>query len=506
MLAVFSQQAGGKKSGTSSSTSATATFVPQVPFKAGELLTATVATPNGRHTWQFTAATAGGTGTFGGASFTLPLTPYPYGQIGVNLAVADMNGDGYVDVLVGETGTNSSGLYLNDGRGQLGNKVASFGASTSVPSFAVGDVDGDGDLDLPFLRNNGAGRFTQAAGSAALPAGSSYNHLLADMDGDFDLDLVYASLSALYVAPNDGIGAFAAPTSLVVAEAGNLTATDLDNDGDLDLLGYGGAGGNGGLLRTFFNDGNGRLTLGATFPAPTTAQLTARTLPLAGDIDGDGDADAMLPYYLDNSRAAVSWLNDGTGQLAVGQTITSTQPSMCTSVSLADVDSDGDLDLLLNGATRIHKNVGQGTFGPETYVQPANSSYGGLVLADMNNDGALDLVTAQPGFSNGGPGSGTLGSVKVNLNAAVMATSAAAVPALAVWPNPVSSGAPLQVKLQQPAPATRVVLRSLLGQILQEQVVSSGATLPTTRLTPGMYLLSIEVPGLPAAVRRVCVQ
>ncbi|TGE19356.1 T9SS type A sorting domain-containing protein [Hymenobacter elongatus] len=506
-LAVFSQQAGGRKAGTTSSVGTTAAFVPQVPFKAGELLTATVTTPSGRHMWQFTAATTGGTGTFGGASFTLPLTPYPYGVIAVNLAVADMNGDNYLDVIVGEMGTNPSGLYLNNGRGQLGSRFASFGASTTVPSFALGDVDGDGDLDLPSFRNDGTGRFTQVVGSPILPLGSSYNRLLVDTDGDSDLDLVYTSLNALYVAPNSGTGVFATPTSLIVPEPGNLTATDLDNDGDLDLLGYGGSGGNGGLLRTFFNGGNGLFTLGATYAAPTTAELTARTPPITGDIDGDGDVDVLLPYYLDGSRVAVSWLNDGTGQLTVNQTITSTRPIMCTSASLADVDSDGDLDLLLNGASRIHVNLGQGIFGPATYLQPATSSDGGLVLADMNNDGALDLVTAQPGLSSGGPNNSTLGYVKIHLNEVVTATSSAVAQALSVWPNPVASGASLQIKLQQPVPAGRVVLRTLLGQFVQEQATIGRSTeLITSGVAPGMYLLSVEAPGQPAVMRRICVQ
>ena len=246
-----------------------------------------------------------GAGTFTDAS----AGRVPPGQTWtLALGLGDVDDDGDADLVLGNNGVQNQ-LWLNDGAGFFTDVTA-----TSLPpdtdatgAVVLGDVDGDGDLDVVFgerggigrpdrlLVNDGAGVFTDATGQ--LPALLAKTEALAagDVDGDGDLDLVVGNVSGsstsarnrLYL--NDGAGTFSDASAgrfpLHEDATLDLLLIDLERDGDLDLF-----VGNAGQSRFYRNSGGG-FFVNATEPvigAPFSSGVLA-----AVDADGDGDPDLV---------------------------------------------------------------------------------------------------------------------------------------------------------------------------------------------------------------------
>ena len=287
----------------------------------------------------------------------------------------------------------------------------------STQSVAVGDVDGDGDLDLAcgnwgqsrLYENDGTGRFSDVTASR-LPTASLTTSCIAfgDVDGDGDLDLVlgndFGNQNRLFL--NDGTGTFTDATALQLpVDSDNTLAValgDVDGDGDLDLL-----CGNGysGLTasyqnRLYLNDGTGTFTDVTATQMPLDNDVTKSAA--FGDVDHDGDLDLVLGNVPFASHQNRLYLNDGTGTF-LDATASKMPAAYETTNALAfgDVDNDGDLDLLCGNGyysqgeqSRLYRNDGTGTFTDVTAASLPNvlDATRGVVLADFDADGDLDLV------------------------------------------------------------------------------------------------------------------
>ena len=292
------------------------------------------------------------------------------------LALGDLDGDGDLDLVLGverdAAGTSSANrIYLNDGSGAFADSGLALGSAETF-GVAVGDLDGDGKLDL-FFGNYGdsnppdevwfnassGGSLQFTASTQAFPNRSTSAVAIGDLDGDGDLDLVlgfgrnsYPSTGPDTVWLNDGNGWFTdTGQSLGNGRTIQLALGDLDGDGDLDLVQL-----HDGSRAdyAYLNDGNGQ------FGSPVqVADTTMDTKGLAvGDVDGDGDLDLLVTDYGPSADSRV-YLNDGTGQAFVdsGQRLTGT---FSTYAMLGDLDGDGDLDAVLvgyygSGTTQVFK-------------------------------------------------------------------------------------------------------------------------------------------------------
>lgn len=314
-----------------------------------------------------------------------------------------------------------SGARLSDVSTTLPGAV---GAGRSMEARAV-DVDGDGDLDLFVARefeinrlliNDGTGRFTDETAARLEPLVHDHEDVaVGDLDRDGDVDLVVVSeddapgLGARKheLLLNDGTGHFTEAAGRLPATVANaVTAGDVDGDGDLDLV-----LGNAGPELLLLNDGTAHFTVAGPERLPPLANVTQDVM--LADVDRDGDLDLVVAN--DDGTGSLLYRNDGQGTF---MTDPSAIPGRATTevtrnVDLADVDDDGDLDLMLaninagaepDPANRLLLNDGTGRFTPAAagaLPSLAQSTFD-ADFSDIDGDGDPDLVLALFGSTGGG--------------------------------------------------------------------------------------------------------
>jgi parallel beta-helix repeat protein len=260
---------------------------------------------------------------------------------------ADFDSDRDIDLAVFHNQPGSSHLEIlkNNGSGSF-TLAADYAPAVLGQHLAGADFDGDGDIDLVLgdgwgsqdnvriMTNNGTGSFTgprnYSAGSWARGAAA------ADMDNDGDFDVVVANagnnnVSVLY---NDGSGAFTRQADFGVGSSPNrLYANDLNGDGfaDIAVANYG--ENNASVL---LNNGDGTFALAVGYPAGGTTQAIA-----GADFNGDSDVDLVLSVTSTNSLAVLAGNGDGTFAAPVTYAV-GTLPWDCAT---ADFNLDGALDL-----------------------------------------------------------------------------------------------------------------------------------------------------------------
>ena len=248
----------------------------------------------------------------------------------------------------------------------------------------------------------GTGIFTQVSSVYTLPNSGNFGSSsvsTADLDGDGDLDVLVPNSmgQALSWFVNDGSGRLL-PTSRTIPTAQgvqNVAVGDIDADGDLDVVA---APDRPAQIDVASNDGLGNFTTVAIPTAPATSAVSGLTL-----FDVDGDADLDMVYYNWSSQAPRQIevrLNNGSGVFAAPLVSVVSQQYYYGRLLPADMDSDGDLDLVLcgnttisgvNGFAQVLFNNGSGAFTPGPTYPAANYS-GGVAAGDVDGDGDLDLA------------------------------------------------------------------------------------------------------------------
>ncbi|HKO54446.1 MAG TPA: FG-GAP-like repeat-containing protein [Thermoanaerobaculia bacterium] len=344
------------------------------------------------------------------------------------IVVGDFNGDCNPDFATANSAT-ADGVTIRFGNGTGGFPTsATLTGQVDAESIAAGDFNGDGFLDLAvgnvggftlhqnFIQiylNDGAGVFSLQPATVEGVNSRAQALLAVDFNEDGQVDLVApdaAAFSGVKLFLGNGNGTFSAGTHIDVqspvssGDAFGLAAADLDGDGHLDLVSA-----NGATLSWLFGNGNG--TFGApqmfTYPAPQ-GELGAVDVT-SGDLDHDGDLD--LATVGGNVAAGASvFLNNGAGVFSRTQFSMPQAPANPVSVTLADLDGDGNLDIVTanqSGCTPWGSNLaarpgnGNGTFGAAI---PISIGYGPTCLdshwqpndaaaVDLNCDGKMDLIT-----------------------------------------------------------------------------------------------------------------
>ena len=298
-----------------------------------------------------------------------------------DVSVGDLNGDGRADLVTANGGLGGVGrleqpvgLHLGGPGGRL--ETRSFGPAGNGMNARLGDADGDGDLDVlvanlssptnRLLRNLGQGRLEAVANFPAV--GPSYDADFMDADGDGDLDIFLLQtgdpennrrLGPEQLWINDGRGGFRQQSdgidfSVVDVHDHDVGHGDFNGDGLPDLVivvdnlseGFAGA-----ANRLLMNRGNGRFErVESPFDQYPGDWLHAEV----ADIDADGDLDVLLPQdYVDGfsrvgTPAMAVFLNDGQGRFEeASERIHGLPPLPAFEAVVADLDADGDVDILV---------------------------------------------------------------------------------------------------------------------------------------------------------------
>lgn len=350
-----------------------------------------------------------GDGTFGSAT-TYPMSGSPQA-----ITIADVNGDGNPDLVVG----GSAGVLLGDGMGNFhpGTPLPAVASGTQIWAFAAGDLNGDGKIDLVFadISNQvmvpmlGAGDGTFQPGQAYLVSQLPDSIVLADYNNDGHLDIINAGGDQrLFSRPDEsgdidilignGDGTFqGAPAYFFLPNS--EAASNFYLSGGLATGQF--TGGSPGVLVSGFRTPN--LTL---FPGNGKGGLLAPvSIPFPGlgaalataDFNRDGKTDAAAT----NGSSVSIYLGNSTGLTAFGAA-----PSgefAATAIATADFNKDGNPDLAVMGSGNLAILLGK---GDGTFGAPLTSSAGvtttSLTAADLNGDGLPDLIFADSGANGAG--------------------------------------------------------------------------------------------------------
>lgn len=347
------------------------------------------------------------------ASSGLPTSGTYFG-----VAFGDVNNDGKLDV-VGATDGDGVRVFLGDGAGQWTAVATHPTTDGGFGDVTLGDIDDDGNLDIVagspgngdgqprgihMWKGNGKGAFTEATTGSGLPTTGYWRGVdVGDVDGDGHLDVAgtngYGTSEGTHVYLGDGTGKFEDQSTGLPGNQdrdSNAVLADFDGDGDLDVAVGGGAGVDVYLVA---EGPSGDLA----WTQSSTGLPSDRFSGISGaDWNKDGYIDLVLSAYnagggvgvraYGNGGNARSWTSSSSGLPGDGDYIEN---------AVGDLDGDGNPDIVTAGSyggeygIHVYYGDGAGKWGESSPGFSDNVQYVGVDLGDYNGDGTLDILAGK---------------------------------------------------------------------------------------------------------------
>ncbi len=341
------------------------------------------------------ACPAAAQGTLFPISYEYPAINHPWGS-----AMAHLNGDARLDLVVANNLTDQISVFLGSGTGPF-REQAPTKVADGPRAVALADLNGDGNADLAAACSSshrisvklgdGQGGFSglkgYSTGQFSFPVCVAFGHL----DGDANIDMVAATQSTvkLVVFLGDGAGGFSAPSYYPLDYSpDDIALGDVDGDGDLDVLS---ASNSGDRVRVMVGDGNGAFAQGPFFYAGNTGDMDI------GDLNGDGVLDVVATRG--NDYIGV-YLGTGTGVFHHKMSYYTEDGPL--DVMIGEFTGDDRPDLIIAGGSsktlEVLVGIGGGDFGI-AHTSPITERPTHAEGADVNGDGIHDVVTVS-GWTN----------------------------------------------------------------------------------------------------------
>jgi hypothetical protein len=326
-----------------------------------------------------------------------------------SIAVADLNDDNHLDIVVANNGTGNVGILLGFGNGTFAAQTTYFINLNSHPQYiTIGDFNKDGELDivvvdsqndeLYFLLGFGNGTFGTITIYDAISESYPISIAVADFDKDNQSDIAVANYGTNNVLLLNGYTSEPSarqknyfffsgsePTSVVISDFNNdnhldVAANGIVKDGVVLMIGYGN-GTFGGEMK--FSTGNNS----------TPQQLCVN------DLNNDNRTDIISANYGSDSVGVL--LGQDNGTFAPVMTYSTGIGSSPARLAIADVNNDNQLDIITANTNidcvGVLLGYGNGSFATVlTFSTVINSHPFGVAVGDVNNDKHLDILTANP--------------------------------------------------------------------------------------------------------------
>ncbi len=318
---------------------------------------------------------------------------------------ADLDNDGDQDVI--SLSSSKIAWYENtDGHVSFGNENILSDLIEGGGDLYAGVLEANGYADIiwvsPFhlaalrLRNvDGNGIFNELDTIALGPPLPDHPNSIyvADIDGDGDSDVIVGDFSIYWFENISEINSFSSAKTIATQEQAKsafcVYATDLDNDGDIDVLS---ASLDDHNMIAWYKNIDGA----STFEQQVIAtQVAGAQFVFAADIDNDGDMD-VLSASADDGKVAWYENLDGNESFS-GQKIISQSLSGAGSVLAADIDNDNDLDVIACSPSAVkivwYENInGQGEFSQPKIIDSPQYGPTSIHVADLDVDGDIDIL------------------------------------------------------------------------------------------------------------------
>jgi hypothetical protein len=325
----------------------------------------------------------------------------------IQTSLADVDGDGDVDLIGVALSVETFVILQNDG-GDFSSETLLTGYSLPQ-STTTGDLDGDGDIDfvgvvmgdespLYVFENigvNGVNEFTITLPQSTVNEwDSSMNHAeIVDIDGDGDNDLVSSAWTGKVVLFKnvDGLDS----GTEIGGPASHTTAADINGDNRLDLVS---SSYHTDKITIYLQNENGTFSedLIIDKPADTSGQILNRPIHTSvGDLNGDGNIDLVTTYNTANKFTVFK--SNGSGGFHTGVSLDTSLDQGASHTTLADLNNDGHLDIVtaarFSNAYAVFKNDGSGNFLESLQLETdLDAGAKHTSVADIDGDGDLDIV------------------------------------------------------------------------------------------------------------------